>query len=203
MAARAFDLHANGGADGRTRQDAGRDGVALGHNRTTGRRPSLDRVHGGKPRCVVLADRVKTRTHRAHAQDRFTRPVLMTSSYRREGSPDSNDAHCRYGIEFSHGLFELCIGSLSAGWIWPAISGYVGPNHFANGFQATMIRIGRQRPSLKRCFGMVFVGVLTIAAAGSRAHAAEDSYGGFSYYFHIDRLEDRTGSLRCGCNHKL
>lgn len=52
-----------------------------------------------------------------------------------------------------------------------------------------MIRIGRKRPPLETLFRVILVGVLTITAAGPRADAAEDSYGGFSYYFHIDRLE--------------
>jgi hypothetical protein len=52
-----------------------------------------------------------------------------------------------------------------------------------------MIRIGRLHRRLESFVAVIFVGVLTIATAGSRAHAAEDSYGGFSDYFHVDRLE--------------
>src|SRR6185312_8900437 len=56
-----------------------------------------------------FADRVKTRMHCGDAQDRFKRPSLVASLHRREGRPDSNDAHCSFGPEFSNGLLDLCI----------------------------------------------------------------------------------------------
>jgi hypothetical protein len=42
---------------------------------------------------------------------------------------------------------------------------------------------------LEKLAAMIFVATLAISAGASDAQATEGSYGGFDYYFHVDRLE--------------
>ena len=50
-------------------------------------------------------------------------------------------------------------------------------------------RLRRRFERLEKLAAVTFLATLAISAGALDAQAAEDSYGGFDYYFHVDRLE--------------